>query len=669
MIKLIGLLKRRPGVTVAKLGVFAVPLLLLIPALYYSLDTPIGLFERKPHLAHKFDSASDFLRYLRTTFMEAGSLRFRPFFDVWNGLVWRVFGDVAWPHHFSRWLLHFGAVAFFIAAYRRFSSPLDALHSPAGSLLQIVPPALLAYLWLFFPNVPTVRIEAVEVHTIFFLGLCNWAAAAVLAAEKNRPALGWHTLFCLGYLGLLLSKEVNVAPALWLLACWWALAIARGPTAGKLLVGVALTLALVVAVHRVGVTLETAELRQAYFVSSSPVLDRFPQNATVILQGLFQYYTSADITVAFVFLLLALAGLAVARFARRGFDGELAFVLLLFGELASMFFMLCLLYGMPNRYWSVLVPCLAALLAFAAKFLLVAAKRRKALANTAAVALAAFIAFFVLANYHNFLYQIVVQHSARNVDDLVIAEVAQLLNSGKYVQANPNGLPLEEMKILRQMGRRYERHWPNSPYGKRSIHGVPPKDPRQPYLLLDLGRQPALAGNIHARFAGRSDYGLLDYAAKAAHFLQGAAPHVSLDSGLRELGKYHWTIFAMPHNADDSLHQLTAQAGELVAQSVFDLYFDGDRITYFKRPCLKEDVEDWFFLHLAPVRESDLPKARRRYGFDNLDFLFWDYGIRIGEACLAVRTLPQYPIKNISTGQYIVEEDARAWEMDFRVRD
>ena len=178
----INLARLRPKL-VGELGIFVVPLFLFIPVLYYSLDTPIGLRENSPVLAGKFDSASEFFHFLRMTFVESGSTRFRPFFEAYNGLIWKVFDDVAWVHHLSWWMFHFGAVTLFIAAFRRVSGlPGSADGSPAqtGSSLRVIPVILLAYLWLFFPNVPAVHIEVVEVYTVFFLGLCNWAVALML---------------------------------------------------------------------------------------------------------------------------------------------------------------------------------------------------------------------------------------------------------------------------------------------------------------------------------------------------------------------------------------------------------------------------------------------------------------------------------------------------------
>ena len=184
----------------AQWAIFAVPLLLLIaPALYYVLDTPIGLLDRSPELGRKFDSVSDFLKFLNVTLTES-TYRFRPFYEFWNGLVWWAFGEVAWPHYLIRWLIYCGAIGLFVAAFMRISKVAATAPPPQqeAGFLRMMPIALLVYLWLLFPNPCIARIEAVEHYTVFFLGLCNYAAALMLTAGKRPPP----KTPCLVFLGL-----------------------------------------------------------------------------------------------------------------------------------------------------------------------------------------------------------------------------------------------------------------------------------------------------------------------------------------------------------------------------------------------------------------------------------------------------------------------------------
>ncbi len=100
----------------------------------------------------------------------------------------------------------------------------------------------------------------------------------------------------------------------------------------------------------------------------------------------------------------------------------------------------------------------------------------------------------------------------------------------------------------------------------------------------------------------------------------------------------------------------------------FDLYIIENRLVYVKEPCRPDDVDAKFFLHLAPVNESDLPKHRQQYGFDNLDFPFRRYGALFDGVCLAQVPLPEYGLTAIRTGQYIPTSDGshRLWEGEIR---
>lgn len=374
------------------------------------------------------------------------------------------------------------------------------------------------------------------------------------ARKEGRKA---HALFCLGFLGLLLSKEPAVALAVPLLVFYWGLAIVKGSSEKKIAVALALTAAISVVLWRITVALEMADAKGMYYVPTRPLLDRFSENAPTILKGLFQYEVSAAITAGFIILLLSLMVAAFAKISRRKSDGEFAFVILLLGEFASMFLALSISFGVQPRYWSVLIPLLASLLAFSVKFLLEAAKRNSAFASCTAIALIVFAGFFVSANYYDFLHQFIIQHSNRNVEDSVISKVASLLNKGQYVQAHPSVMNAEQLTSL-DGNYNYLKYWPNSPYGEDSIHNVPPSNPAMAYYILHYSSfdgEPGVNGfGVHANLIARSDYGVLDCAAKVSGFLQGKAPHTTLDSigGYLALGEYSWVIFAVPKGANRS---------------------------------------------------------------------------------------------------------------------
>ena len=93
--------------------------------------------------------------------------------------------------------------------------------------------------------------------------------------------------------------------------------------------------------------------------------------------------------------------------------------------------------------------------------------------------------------------------------------------------------------------------------------------------------------------------------------------------------------------------------GSPIIQSNFDVYLDEDKLIYVRDQCSPEDIRTPFFLHIIPADAADLPDDRRDYGFDNLDFDFYEFStVRRGETCGAVRKLPDYQFTGFSTGQF-----------------
>ena len=104
-------------------------------------------------------------------------------------------------------------------------------------------------------------------------------------------------------------------------------------------------------------------------------------------------------------------------------------------------------------------------------------------------------------------------------------------------------------------------------------------------------------------------------------------------------------------------------ARDPLASSVFAVYRDGDALVYVRDGCTAEDIQAAFLLHIVPVDADDLPVERAQYGFDNLDFAFWQRGGMTGGRCVAVVALPDYPVASVFTGQY--GETGQLWSVEF----
>ena len=140
----------------------------------------------------------------------------------------------------------------------------------------------------------------------------------------------------------------------------------------------------------------------------------------------------------------------------------------------------------------------------------------------------------------------------------------------------------------------------------------------------------------------------------------------SLTPQNRALFLYGWD------NYYGHINEITAQAGEPLIHSEYDVYLSDNALIYVKdTTCSGSDAEP-FFLALYPADESALPSARRQHGFDNLDFRFRDNAVRRGGQCILIAPLPDYDIDRIYTGQYIQRADGSTqhlWEGEIHLTE
>ena len=103
------------------------------------------------------------------------------------------------------------------------------------------------------------------------------------------------------------------------------------------------------------------------------------------------------------------------------------------------------------------------------------------------------------------------------------------------------------------------------------------------------------------------------------------------------------------------------------AASTYNLWLKDDTLIYARPSCAPSDIEARFFLHLYTDDAAALPDFRREYGFDNLDFDFYDYGLIADGKCIIARELPDYPIDRIHAGQFIHPDGGIVWEAELRL--
>ena len=107
-----------------------------------------------------------------------------------------------------------------------------------------------------------------------------------------------------------------------------------------------------------------------------------------------------------------------------------------------------------------------------------------------------------------------------------------------------------------------------------------------------------------------------------------------------------------PANPDD-LRAVYAALSDIqpAARSNFALYIQDNRLIYLRETCAAADTAPGFFLYIIPEDRADLPAERQAAGFANWDFAFARYGGHFDGKCLATVPLPDYPVKEIRTGQ------------------
>ena len=131
------------------------------------------------------------------------------------------------------------------------------------------------------------------------------------------------------------------------------------------------------------------------------------------------------------------------------------------------------------------------------------------------------------------------------------------------------------------------------------------------------------------------------------------------------------SFFGPEHVADLKVSQQMDNivvSSELIMRNGFDVYLTDDKsLLYIREPCLDGDISGEFFIHVVPEDTKYLPEHRMRYGFDNLDFIFVDHGIRYDQKCAAEIKLPGYDIASIFTGQFT--ERGPIWQASSTLSD
>ena len=525
---------------------FFLPCILLLPVLYYSLSTSFALVDDYSmwFYVEYLDNAQAFTNWMKNQFIVFDAGRYRPFFDLYNMVTWKFFGASPWLHHLARWLLHVLSIISFASAFLLVKSKDDnSFKGAKHPAMCTVSLAFLVYVWLFFPNSPVSRLGPQELYTVFFMGLSNLAIAVLVAKGRGyKKSFFVYLGLYLGFIGIALSKEVNIAILFWIVLFYFSYFLYRRQK-GSFILGIPLVLFFLYTFFRVYFASKTSSYGVAPIT-----LELLVNNVIWIYKGLFLLDTSRIIQYVFMLLLLPVGIVIGSCLYQKKFTAEFWYLLFLSGQFISLYAILATSWAPVTRYYYGLIPSLSILFAFSVKNIIQWTFRLpRPNADVMVLGLVSFLIYFIGCNYYNFTMQTVVQHSLRHAEERLIREVETLHDNGAYlyIPMENNDPDLELSYHLTTYFKRFAHRF----YGKEYvIYNDPPQasDHRAYYLVTKRMMPAELDRHRVISNTQEKEYPILFWGEKISAFFQGKKKaYVATDAGVHLMHDYQWFIYGI----------------------------------------------------------------------------------------------------------------------------
>ena len=171
-----------------------------------------------------------------------------------------------------------------------------------------------------------------------------------------------------------------------------------------------------------------------------------------------------------------------------------------------------------------------------------------------------------------------------------------------------------------------------------------------------------LAGSVLAQGSPHSRPLDVETAARAADFivaLDRVESDALLTPGNRRVFLYRSAgidDLVEPYRA---AYQRVVSAGEPAARSHFDIYLGDRALFHVKDPCVPQDVGFRIIAKFVPEGPKDLPKAMRSRGTLRIPSQLSN--VLFEGKCIAIISLPDYPVSSILTGRWYLIEGVRNW--------
>ena len=158
---------------------------------------------------------------------------------------------------------------------------------------------------------------------------------------------------------------------------------------------------------------------------------------------------------------------------------------------------------------------------------------------------------------------------------------------------------------------------------------------------------------------------LPDYPFKEIHIGQS----VETEDGYHYPWDAVYKVGAGSYRADAAADFGRLEGRKPIIRSDFDAYLIDDSLIYTKTQCSQDDMEARVVVTIFPGYDESLPDYLRRLGYGSLEFKFDERNITADGSCWAEVLLPDYPIAEIHTGQYVEVEGGYEylWDATYKV--
>ncbi|MCE9600290.1 MAG: hypothetical protein K8S54_20190 [Spirochaetia bacterium] len=400
---------------------------------YYAWNTPFALIDDYSdwQFQRVFLSLDAFQVWFTGNFAQFSGGRYRPYFDISQGISWIVLGPNPGIHHIVRILVRVCTGLFIASAYLQFcNSWRGSVPRASFEVSRFQGLAGLLLLFIFFPNNPEARLAPQELHSGFFISMLIWIAARALT--RPQAFLSTVLLYYIAFFGLAIAKEVNFFVLPVCILVFHLFIIKRH----RLVLSV---LPILIFVHTLA-KITTAYKSGGY--GSRPVnAELIWNNVAWIIQNILLINLNWIVSIAFIALLLFVLVDSFIQI-RKPLAPETRKSLLIL--LTATAFLGAFGVGITTswlqvlRYWYPMIPPIVLILGIALFRLNLFTLDRGSLNRLLRIASVLVAIVFFLSAWPAVLYQYIVQHHSRNTELMLIKRLQTRLDSGETIQLDLN---------------------------------------------------------------------------------------------------------------------------------------------------------------------------------------------------------------------------------------